>query len=115
MFFNLFKTKLSGVNPLFLGHYVDPKVFYTVQFNKVPCMSFIGDLDAGKAFDFIQNTYRSEVKAVFHQSPFDHETRTFFTDHSSLLFQNTRMIELANNSCQVLPTKAQYHPAQTMI
>jgi hypothetical protein len=41
MFFNLFRTKVSQVNALFLGHYVDPKVFYTVQFNKVPCISFI--------------------------------------------------------------------------
>jgi hypothetical protein len=61
MFFNLFRTKVFQVNTLFLGHYVDPRVFYTVQFNKVPCISFIGELEAGKAFDFIQSTYRNQV------------------------------------------------------
>ena len=68
MFFNLFKTKVSAVNTLFFGHYVDPKVFYIVQFNRVPCMSFIGELDTGKAFDFIQGTYRAQVKAIYQHN-----------------------------------------------
>jgi len=64
MFFNFFKTKVSQVNTLFLGYYVDPKVFYAVQFNKVPCISFIGELDTSKAFDFIQSTYGSELNTI---------------------------------------------------
>ena len=65
MFFNLFRKELSGVSTLFYGHYVDPKAFYTVKFNKVPCISFIGELDTSKAFDFIQSTYRNQLKGVY--------------------------------------------------
>ena len=75
MFFNFFKTKVSQVNTLFLGHYVDPKVFYAVQFNKVPCISFIGELDTSKAFDFIQSTYRSELKGIYQHNYFDRSDR----------------------------------------
>ena len=115
MFFNLFKTKVYAVNTLFPGHYVDPKVFYTVQFNEVPCMSFIGELDTSKAFDFIQSTYRSQVKAIYQHNYFDHDKRGFYFNNTLFVLKNKRMIELGNNYCQVLHTKDQYDWGQTMI
>jgi len=115
MFFNLFKTKVAAVNSLYLGHYVDPKVFYTVQFNEVPCMSFIGELEAGKAFDFIQSTYRSQVKAIYQHNYFDHDKRGFYFNNTLFVLKNKRMVELGNNYCQVLHTKDQYDWGQTMI
>jgi len=115
MFFNLFKTKVYAVNTLFPGHYVDPKVFYTVQFNEVPCMSFMGELDTSKAFDFIQNTYRSQVKGIYQHNYFDHDKRGFYFNNTLFVLKNKRMIELGNNYCQVLHTKDQYDWGQTMI
>ena len=115
MFFNFFKTKVSKVNTLFLGHYVDPKVFYTMLFNEVPCMSFIGDLDTGKAFDFIQSTYRVQVKEIYQHSYFDHDKRGFYFNNTFFVMKNKRIIELGNNYCQVLHTKDQYSWGQTMI
>jgi len=115
MGFNLFKKDLSKVNTLFLGHYLDPKVFYTVQFNKVPCISFIGELDAGKTFDFIQSTYRSQVKGIYQHNYFDHDKREFFFNNTVFVLKNKRLIELGNNYCQVLHTKGQYGWGQTMI
>ena len=115
MFFNLFKTKVSQVNTLFLGHYVDPKVFYAVQFNKVPCISFIGELDTSKAFDFIQSTYRGELTGIYQHNYFDHDKRDFFFNNTLFVLKNKRMIELGNNYCQVLHTKDQYNWGQTMI
>ena len=115
MGFNLFKKDLSKVNTLFLGHYLDPKVFYTVKFNKVPCISFIGELDAGKAFDFIQSTYPSQVKGIYQHNFFDHDKREFFFNNTLFLLKNKRLIELGNNYCQVLHTKDQYAWGQTMI
>ena len=115
MVFNLFKKDLSKVNTLFLGHYLDPKVFYTVQFNKVPCISFIGELDAGKTFDFIQSTYHLQVKVIYQHNYFDHDKREFFFNNTVFVLKNKRLIELGNNYCQVLHTKDQYGWGQTMI
>ena len=115
MFFNLFGTKVSQVNTLFLGHYVDPKVFYTVQFNNVPCISFIGELEAGKAFDFIQSTYRNQVTGIYQHNYFDHDKRDFFFSNTLFVLKNKRLIELGNSYCQVLYTKDQHGWGQTMI
>jgi hypothetical protein len=115
MLFNLFKPKIARVNSLFPGHYVDPKVFYALQFNVVPCISFIGELDTGKAFDFIQNTYRHLVTGIYQHNYFDHDKRDFFFNNTLFVLKNERMIELGNNYGQVLHTKDQYDWGQTMI
>ena len=115
MFFKLFRKDLSAVGTLFLGHYVDPKTFYTVHFNKVPCISFIGELDTSKAFDFIQSTYRSQVNGIYQHNYFDHDKREFFFNNTLFVLKNKRMIELGNNYCQVLHTRDQYGWGQTMI
>ena len=115
MFLNLFRKDLSKVNNLFLGYYVDPKVFYTVQFNRVPCISFIGELDTSKAFDFIQSIYRNQVTGIYQHNYFDHDKRQFFFNNTLFVLKNKRLIELGNNYCQVLHTKDQFNWGQTMI
>ena len=115
MFFNLFRNDLSRVSIMFLGHYVDPKVFYTVHFNRVPCISFVGELDAGKAFDFIQSTYRDQVTGIYQHNYFDHDKRDFFFNNTLFVLKNKRLMELGNNYCQVLYTKDQHGWGQTMI
>lgn len=115
MFFNLFKTKVSKVNALFLGHYVDPKVFFTVQFNGVPCMSFIGEIDTGKAFRYIESNYGAQIKASYQHNYFDHEKRDFLFNNTLFVMRNKRLIELGHNYCQVLHTKDHFSWGQTMI
>ena len=115
MFFSLFRKDLSRVNTLFFGHYIDPKVFYVVQFNKVPCISFIGELDTTKTFDFIQSTYRTQVAGIYQHNYFDHDKRQFFFNNTLFVLKNRRLIELGNNYCQVLHAKDQVDWGQTMI
>jgi len=115
MFLNLFKSKVSKVNALFVGHYIDPRIFYTVQFNKVPCINFIGEIDTNKAFDFIANTGRSQVQGIYQHSYFGHDKKQFFFNNTLFVLKNKKMIGLANNYCQVFHTKDQYDWGQTMI
>ena len=103
------------MSTLFLGHYVDPKVFYAVQFNTVPCISFIGEMDTSKAFDFIQSTYRNQLTGIYQHNYFDHDKRDFFFNNTLFVLKNKRLIELGNNYCQVLHTKDQCDWGQAMI
>lgn len=114
MFFNLFKPKVSAVNTLFLGHYIDPKVLYSVKFNEVPCIIFVGDLDTSKAFDFIRSTYRLHVQGIYQHNYFDHDRKQFFFNNTLFVLKNKRIIELGSNYCHVLHTKDQCDWGQTM-
>lgn len=115
MFFNLFKTKVSKVDTLFLAHYVDVKVFYTMQFNKVPCVSFIPELDTSKVFEYIDNQYRDQITGIYQHNFFDHAEQKLFFNNCIFVLKDNRMIEAGNNFCQVLYTTKQYAWAQNIL
>jgi len=112
MFFNLFKTKASKVNTLFLAHYVDVKVFYTMQFNKVPCVSFIPELDTSKVFEYMDRQYRKQIKGIYQHNFFDHSEQKLFFNNCIFVLKDNRMIEAGNTFCHVLYTTKQYKWAQ---
>jgi hypothetical protein len=115
MLFNLLRTKVFRVNTLFLGHYLDPKVFYTVKFNAVPSLVYMGELDTSKAFHFIRSTYRSQIKEIYQHNYFDHDKKEILFNNTLFVLTNRKMIELTNNYCQVLHSKDQYDWGQTVI
>jgi len=115
MFFNLFKTKVSKVNTLFLAHYVDVKVFYTMQFNKVPCISFIPELDTSKVFEYVDNKYRDQITCIYQHNFFDHAEQKLFFNNCIFVLKDNCMIEACNNFCQVLYTNKQYAWAQNIM
>lgn len=115
MFFNVFRKRAGVSNALFAGHYVDAKVFYTMWFNEIPCIGFIGDIDTSKAFRYVDELYKSQVKAIYQHSYFDHDKQNIFFNNTLFVLKDKRMIELGNNYCHVLHTNGQYNWANAVI
>ena len=115
MFFNFFQKRISYVNALFQGHYIDAKVLYTFYFNEVPAVSFIGDLDGSKAFKFINDRYQFKVTGIYQHNYFDHEKKEVFFNNTLFVFKDKRIIEIAGNYCHVLHTKKQYNWALEIV
>jgi hypothetical protein len=108
MFFNLFKRGIANANGLFAGHYVDVRTFYVLHFNKVPCVSFIGEIDTAKAYRYIQDNYRNGVAGIYQHTSFDHDKKNIFFNNTVFVLKDNRMIELANNYCHMLFGNKQY-------
>ena len=115
MFFSLFNRRFSHANALFQGHYVDVRVFYTVHFNQVPAISFIGELDGSKAFNCIHDRFQHNVTGIYQHSYFDHEKKDIFFNNTLFVFRDKKIIELAANYCHVLHTNQQYNWAHDLI
>lgn len=115
MFFNVFKRKLEISNALFVGHYIDAKVFYTMCFDAVPCVGFVGDIDTSKAFRYVKENYNSQVTAIYQHNYFDHDKQGIFFNNTLFVLKDKRMIELGNNYCHVLHTNRQYDWANAVI
>lgn len=114
MLLRFFKRKLD-TNGLFMGHYVDLKAFYVMLYNELPCVSYIGELDTSKAFEYIANGYKAQIKHVYQHNFFDHDKQQAFFNNTLFVLSNKRMIELGNNFCHVLHTKKQYDFGTNMI
>jgi hypothetical protein len=108
MIAQIFRRRIKDINALFIGHYIEVKAFYVMQFNEVPCVSFISELDTGKAYDFIVNRFRNQVKGTYQHNYFDHDKQQFFFNNTLFMLGNKRMIELGNNFCHVLHSNRQY-------
>ena len=112
--FNFFK-RIYIKGEIFNGHFIDVKAFYVAQFNKVPCVTFIGDMDVTKIFAFIKDTYYRDIKAVYLHSYFNHDEKDVYFNNAIIVLSFERMIEIADNYCQLLHTANQYNWARTVV
>jgi len=93
---------------LFNGHFLEAKAFYALEFDAVSCVSFIGDIDTGKAFELISESLKADILTTYQHSYFDHNEQKMFFNNTLFVLTNQRMVELGANWCQVLHTQHQY-------
>ena len=115
MFRNLFNRKLNDLNALFNGHYVDVKVLYALTHDKLPAVSFIGELDTTKAFACINEQFKRSIVTIYQHSYFDHSEQRMLFNNSIFILTKYRMIELGHNYCQVLHSNKQYRWAADLV
>lgn len=108
MFRRLFRRKINDTIGLFNGHFLEAKAFYALEFDAVSCVSFIGDIDTGKAFELISESLKADIVTTYQHSYFDHNEQKMFFNNTLFVLPNQRMIELGNNWCQILHTQHQY-------
>ena len=115
MLFRIFRKEVPVANAIFSGHYIEIKAFYAWQFNRLPCVNFIGELDVSKAFTHIDERYKNSIITVYQHAWHDHQQDKMLFNNSIFVLQNDRMIELANDYCQVLFTPDQYSWARQVL
>lgn len=111
----LFERKIKEVNALLQGHYFEVKAWYLQEFDRMPCVSFIGELDTTKAYAYINEQFNNEIIAVYQHAYFEHDEKKMYFNNTVFILNNNRMLELGNNYCQVLHTNKQYSWANELI
>jgi len=115
MLFTIFRKEVKDLNAMFNGHYIEVKAFYAWQFNRLPCVQFIGELDVTKAFAHISERYQYTIADTYQHAWYDHKENKMLFNNSIFVLKNDRMIELANDYCHVLFTPNQYPWAARVI
>lgn len=115
MFGKILNRRRYHIQGLFSDHFVDAKVFYVAHFNRVPCVTFIGDLDITAAFAFLRQKLEKETVDILQHSFYDHAEQKMFFNNSILVLKDKRMIEVAGNYCQMLHTPDQYNWADELV
>ena len=111
----IFNKRRYNIRGLFSDHYIELKVFYTLHFDRVPCVSFIGELDITPAFGFLRQKLEQETISILQHSFYDHVEQKMFFNNSIFVLNDNRMIEVAGNYCQLLHTTHQYGWADTVV
>ena len=101
-----FLKRINANTGLFNGYFIDVKTFYVLRFNAIPCVTFIGDVDLAAAFAHVNGTLKAI--AAYQYSFFDHDQKEMRFNNTIIVLEKKRMIELADNYCQLLYTAGDY-------
>jgi hypothetical protein len=93
---------------IFDHQYLEGKLFYVNRFREVPCISWINDIDCGKAFDFIREKYADEIVDLFQCNDFNFEERRLEFRKTIFVLKNKRVIELGYSYIQLLYSNNQF-------
>ena len=104
----LFRRKIGDMLGLFQGHYMDARAVYAVQWDVLPCMAVIGELDTTKVFSYINEELKEDIERVYQHSGYDHGEESMVFNTSIFILKGQRLIELGPGYCQVLHTPQQY-------
>ena len=103
-----FFNRLKATTGLFNGHYIDAKTLFVLKFNEIPSVTFIGELDVTKAFDYMLENLETKLVAVYRHSFFNHTDNSVYFNNAIFVLTNKRIIEVADNYCQLLYTADNY-------
>jgi len=115
MLFNIFNKKIRDLNVLFNGHYVDVKCYYVMRFNKIPCIGFIGELDTSLAYAHLKEHLRPLVVAIYQHNYYDYNEQQLVANNTIVVLKDKRIIELADNYCQVFYSPLQFEQTNQLL
>ena len=110
-----FTRKIRETGALFNGHLIDVRAFYILEFDSVPCISFIGELNVTDAFKYVDEIYRRDIINTYQHCYFNHAEQKSFFNNTVFVLTGNRMIEMGNNYCHVLRGPANYAWADRLI
>jgi hypothetical protein len=100
---------------IYAGHFIEVKALYSLEFDAVCCIRFIGDIDVAKAFALINDTMQVDIIKVYQHAYFDHDQECVLFNNTIFVMADKRIIELGSNYCQVLHGPDDYKWANDII
>ncbi len=93
----------GNIDPLiFERNYLEVKSFYAREFNITPCICFINDLDAAKAYEYVSKGFAGKVLAMYQRSFYRWQHKRRELTSTIFKLENKVMIELGNDYAEIL-------------
>ena len=103
------------LNNIFQNNYIESKAFYAARFKRLPCISFINEVDSTKAYAMIMERCGIEVKAIYQYSSFDYAEGKALFNMTIFVLKDRRMIEVGTNYVELLFGNDQYNWANGLL
>jgi len=106
------RRKLAG---LFDEHFIEPKAFYFHQFKKVPCIAYIGNVDAVKIFTLIEGNKYGKVKSVYQRNYYNWQHSRIEFSKTLFVIEGCMMIKMGDDWLEILHSTADYMKVRNML
>jgi hypothetical protein len=99
----------------FENNYIEVKAFYVQEYNTIPCISFINNLDTTKAFAYINSGLAGKVLATYQRNYYSWQHQQLEFSHTLFKLANNVMIELGDDYAELLFADNNYGYANNVI
>ncbi|MBL0357494.1 MAG: AAA family ATPase [Chitinophagaceae bacterium] len=100
---------------LFENNYIEVKNFYVREYNQTPCISFINNLDAAKAFGYINSGSAGKALAIYQRTFYNWQQKQQEFSATVFKLENKVMIELGHDYAEILFGIDRYDYANALV
>ena len=99
---SLFTQKAINANSIFDNRFLDIKILYLYYFNRVPSLSYIGQIDGEKLFNALKEKYTGRIKNIHQFRWYKKKDRQYQFSRTAIVFEENCLIEITTSYCDIL-------------
>ena len=112
---NILSQKIIDANSIFENSFLESKAYYMYVYQKVPCITWIDNVNSQKILQHIKKEYAGAIMGIFQYSKYNRKKKKPLYSTTIILLKDNCMVELGNEYCEVLHTHEDYEMAYTLI
>lgn len=106
------KQKPTG---LFDDYFIEAKNFYLKEFNTMPCIAYIGNVNTGDIFSVIQSGQFGKVTATYQRNYFNWQQKQIEFSKTLFKLEGRMMVKLGDDWLEILFSNNDYDRANKML
>lgn len=99
---NLYNQKVINANNVFTSSFLDAKTLYLYNFNLLPNIHYISQIDGAKTLEAIKEKFSADIKNIHSTTWYKRKKKKFQFDMTIVTMNNNCIIELDENYCEIL-------------
>jgi hypothetical protein len=100
---------------IFENYYIEVKAFYIKEYKATPCISSIGDIDATKAYEYINSGLAGKVLAIYQRNFYSWQDSQQHFGATVFKLENKVLIKLSDEYAEILFGNSNYEYANALI
>jgi hypothetical protein len=99
---SLFTQKTINANNVFDNRFLDVKILYLYYFNRLPSLSYVGQIDGEKLFNALKEKYAGRIKNIHQFRWYKKKDKKYQFGRTVLVFEENCLVEITTNYCDIL-------------
>ncbi|MBX3257263.1 MAG: AAA family ATPase [Chitinophagaceae bacterium] len=100
---------------IFDHQYIEAKAFYIFRYRRVPCITYIDEIDVTRAYAYIQNNLGDDIVDIYQDCFFNRKENKQQFNKTIFVLSNKVIIELAGQYAEVLYANSKYGFADNLL
>ncbi len=109
------QQKIMNAQSIFDRSFLDCKAYYMYCYQKVPCITWVDQVNTDKVLKYIRIEYADALTGIFQNSKYDRKRKKALYFTTIILLKDNCLVELGDAYCQVLHTHEDYDMAYSLI